>query len=588
MPIDEILDVAIQTASALEAAHRAGIVHRDIKPENIMVRPDGYVKVLDFGLAKLTERSRDPLALETGEHLEARTDPGRVMGTISYMSPEQALAQAIDHRTDIFSFGVVLYEMVTGTPPFTGNSDAAIYDAILHQSPAPVTHSSPDLPVEFEAIIDRALEKDREMRYQTASDLLATLKRLRRDSQSGSGDAASAVSRRPSRRLLWPLRNWRMWLALGAIVALVAGVYLVTRWGWGMKQTDTSLSHAVFTRLTEQADAELFPSLSPDGKVFVYASPAAGNGDIYLQRVGGKNAINLTRNSSSDDTHPVFSPDGEYIAFRSERDGGGIFIMGATGESVKRITDFGYNPAWSPDGQKIVCAQDNFVEPNNRTVLPSKLWMVVVATGQKRLISEGDAVQPTWSPEGHRIAYGGIHKGGRRDIWTIPADGGEAIPVTDDPAVDWNPVWSPDGQYLYFASDRNGSMNLWRVPIEERSGAVLGPPEPVTIPSAYGQHLSFSRDGRRMAYVQVSTRANIQQIGFDPGRERVVGQPAWVTQGSRLATNPDLSPDGQWLVFDSIGGTQEDLFIIRRDGSELRQLTNDVHKDRAPHWSPDG
>ena len=160
--------------------------------------------------------------------------------------------------------------------------------------------------------------------------------------------------------------------------------------------------------------------------------------------------------------------------------------------------------------------------------------------------------------------------------------------MTNDPAIEGSPVWSPDGKYLYFASDRAGSVNVWRVPIEEQTGKVLGPAEAVTTPSPYSAQLSFSRDGRRMAYSQIVRRGNLQQVGFDPETETVTGQPVWITQGSRWANTPDLSPDGEWLAFDSQRGKQDDLFVIRRDGTGLRQLTDDLHKDRVPRWSPDG
>jgi Tol biopolymer transport system component len=389
-----------------------------------------------------------------------------------------------------------------------------------------------------------------------------------------------------------PLRPWwQGWrgkaaLAVGVVVLSMTGWYWLARRGEGVKDASTLPGKAAFTQLTDQPGEELFPSLSPDGKSFIYASYASGNWDIYLQRVGGQKPINLTKDSPAHDTQPAFSPDGEQIAFRSERDGGGIFIMGATGESVRRLTDFGHNPAWSPDGKHIICATDSVAGPEGRYE-GSQLWSITVATSQKQLIPTGDAVQPSWSPQGDRIAYWGIHKGGQRDLWTVPANGGPPIQVTDDAFVDWNPVWSPDGQYLYFASNRGGSMNLWRLPIEERTGEVQGPPESVTTPSPYSQHLSFSRDGQRLAYVQEVNRANIQQVGFDPSTETIIGQPTWITQGSRPAENPDWSPDGEWIVF-AMREPQEDLFVIRRDGTGLRQLTNDVHKDRVPRWSPDG
>ena len=262
--------------------------------------------------------------------------------------------------------------------------------------------------------------------------------------------------------------------------------------------------------------------------------------------------------------------------------------MGATGENAKRLTNFGFNPVWSPDGKEIAYADESIVtNPAMRWSSISRIWAVSVATGEKRLVvTEG--TQPNWSPHGHRIALcGRLRPGGRRDIHTIPAGGGEPVEVTKDPAMDWNPVWSPDGRYLYFASDRGGSMNLWRVPIEENSGRVLGQPEAVTTPSPFSAHLSFSRDGKRIAYAQIISRANLQQVGFDPIRETVTGQPVSITQGSRWANTPDLSPDGEWLAFDSQGSQQDDLFVIKRDGTSLRQLTDDIPRDRRPYWSPD-
>jgi Tol biopolymer transport system component len=281
----------------------------------------------------------------------------------------------------------------------------------------------------------------------------------------------------------------------------------------------------------------------------VYASRASGNWDIYLQRVGGKNQINLTKDSPADDTQPAFSPDGERIAFRSEREGGGIFVMGATGESVKRLTDFGYNPAWSPDGKEIVCAIASYEGPEIRFSLDGRLFAINSGTGAKRLIATqmADAVQPQWSPHGYRVAYWALVQS-RRNIWTVSAQGGQPVAVTDDNFVNWSPVWSPDGRYLYFSSDRGGSMNLWRVPIAEQSGQALGAPEAVTTPSLYSGHFSFSRDGLRIAYTQQTRTSNVYRVGFDPVKEMIMGAPVPITQGTRQIACCSISPDGEWLA----------------------------------------
>src|SRR3989454_3785346 len=604
LTVGQTLDVAIQVASALAAAHQAGIIHRDIKPENIMLRTDGNVKVLDFGLAKLTE----PKTVETaGPTLpQVETAPGLVMGTFSYMSPEQARGLAVDARTDIWSLGVMIYEMAAGRQPFEGETASDVMSLILQKEPPPLAHSWPEVPGELERIVRKALRKDREERYQTIKDLLIDLRNLRKELElsaemersdppisarpvsSGQSAAATAHSASSAEYIVTEIKQHKRAAALilGIIILSAVGFYLFSRRSPATKEA--TLRNATFTQLTDQPGPEYFPSLSPDGKSFAYASYAAGNWDIYLQRAGGKNPLNLTKDSPADDTQPAFSPDGERVAFRSERDGGGIFLMGATGESVKRLTNFGFNPAWSPDGKEVACADEGPLDPNLRNNPNSRIWAVNVATGERRLVTKEDSIQPNWSPHGTRIAYGGRRNAAQRDIWTIPASGGEAMEVTNDAAVEGSPVWSPDGKYLYFASDRSGSMNVWRVPIEEQTGKVLGPPEAVTTPSPYSAQLSFSRDGQRMVYSQMVRGANLQQVGFDPAKETVMGQPVWITQGSRSANTPNLSPDGEWLAFDTQGGKQYHLFVIRRDGTGLRQLTDDSYKDRAPRWSPDG
>ena len=193
-----------------------------------------------------------------------------------------------------------------------------------------------------------------------------------------------------------------------------------------------------------------------------------------------------------------------------------------------------------------------------------------------------------WSPHGSRIAYWGLPAdSAQRDICTIPAEGGPPVPVTSDAALDWNPVWSPDGAFLYFISDRGGSMNLWRVPIDEASGRPLGAPESITTPSPFIAHVSLAADGRRIAYSSLTLTSNLQKMDFDPVSETVKAPPIAITSGSRFFIDPDVSPDGQSVVFRS-GVGREDLFISRVDGTGLRQLTDDEARDRTPVWTPDG
>ncbi len=568
-PLDlkDVLEIAVQIASALGAAHEAGIVHRDIKPENVMVRPDGFVKVLDFGLAKLTE-PRD----SDGPNLETR--PGQVAGTLQYLSPEQVLGKPTGPRSDLFSLGTLLYELTTGVRPFDGPTDGAVFEAIVNRLPVQPSSLRPSLQREFEEVLLRTLEKDPELRFQTAVDLRSALRRLMRAS---SPAAASVPTAKPGRLL--PVA-----LALsGAVVAALA-----IGWWASLAARRPLLSLPVrFERLTDGPGEEIFPSLSADGKQFLYSSAVRGKWDIYLQRTGGATAVNLTAESKDDDTQPSLSPDGTRIAFRSERDGGGIFLMEATGENPTRLTREGYLPAWSPDGKRLVYSSVNFIIPSSRLAPVSRLHVLQLATGAERVLDTADAIQPNWSPHGYRIAYWGMASGGRRDIFTVGVDSGNPTAVTHDAPTDWNPVWSPDGGALYFISDRGGSMNLWRVPIDERTGRTLGEPVPVTVPADSVEYLNFSQTGS-FAFAQSRQRNNLFAVHYNPARQTVTGEPESIGNSAHDVTVFSFSPDESQLVHDDVGAVTEDLWIMNRDGTAKRRLTSDPFRDRSPAWSPHG
>jgi len=582
----QFFEYAVPLADALAMAHRHGIMHRDLKPDNLMVNTEGHLKVLDFGLAKLLEEDVTDPGVSTVTHL---TQEGFVMGTVAYMSPEQAEGRAVDHRSDIFSAGVVLYEMATAERPFKGDTRASLMTSILRDTPAPVTDLNRTMPYHVGRIIRKCLAKNPDQRYQSAQDLKIDLVELAREVESGtltemSGEQARAIVRR---RLRAP------WLA-GVVLALAAGAVGsgATWWlaGRGQPAAETSLATAgTFSRVSEQVGLELEPSISPDGKMVVYTSfTSAGRSDLLVQRAGGRNAINLTRDTPGKHRHPAFSPDGERIAFSSDREGGGIFVMGALGESLVRVTDFGSRPAWSPDGGRIVFETDNWADPTGRNP-PSELWIVDVKTREKHKLYEGDAVQPAWSPNGQRIAFWALPKaGGQRDLWTISAMGGTPRAVTRDAALDFNPAWSPDGKYLYFSSNRGGSINVWRVAIDQDSGEVLGEPQPVTRAVGADNHsVALSRDGKRMVYVSGVNQNLTSRASFDPGKGALAGPLAPLPGEARTVVPADESRDGQWLVFQRASPV-EDLFVLKTDGTGLRQLTNDSAKDRGPQWSPDG
>ena len=577
LKLRDVLSIVAQVAEALSAAHHSGIIHRDIKPENVMIRADGYVKVLDFGLAKLAEGDATDAA-------PAQTQAGATMGTLAYMSPEQATGETIDQRTDIWSLGVVLYELVTKQKPFRGANRQSTVNAILSSEPNSATNSDPALPAELDLVFDKALEKDRELRYQTASDFRADVRRLLRAMDSAP---SSSRQRLITTRMTKPRAQRRWWPALAGLAIFAV---VVVAWYWSRSvPAAPNWSRATHVQLTDQPGEEFFPSLAPDGKSFVYASKATGNFDLFLQRVGGKNPTLLTKDSSADDTQPAFSPDGERIAFHSERQPSGIYVMEATGENLRPVTPGGFHPSWSPDGKEIVFSEAGREAPDVRNTFPSKLWIVNVETGVRRIVTERDAMQPAWSPHGARIAFWFMPPSvGRSDIATIPSGGGEPLVITKDASTNWNPIWSSDGRYLYFASDRSGNMNFWRVAIDEETGKVLSEPEAVVTPSKFSSHLNFSRDGKRMIYVQTENQSNIQAAGFDADREKVLGEPFWITRGDRQIVRPELAADGKQFVMRVPRRTQDDIVVVSRDGANWRDLTNDKFFDRYPRWSPDG
>jgi serine/threonine protein kinase len=560
LPPRKAIDYAIQIARGLSAAHAKGIIHRDLKPENLFVTRDGHVKILDFGLARLR------VAFQEGSDQSATqvrpTLPGVVMGTAGYMSPEQVRGLDVDERTDIFAFGTILYEMLTGRRTFTGASTVETMNAILTEDPPPIAG---EVPGALERVIFRCLEKEREQRFGSAHDLAFALEAV---SVTRSGPQP-----RVSKRSTTALR----WVAAAAIVAAIAAA----AWFAGRATRRSSAFTRNLTQLTFNYEEQ--PSIAPDAKSFAFVSGAAGEKDIYVQRIGGSNSINLTKDSGADNIEPAFSPDGQQIAFASTREGGGLFVMGATGESVRRVSETGFTPSWSPDGKSVVVSTMEFQDPAVRSGT-GVLYVIDVATGQRKVLKTGDAVEPAWSPDGRWIAYWGVQLG-RRVIFTVPAAGGASSIIVGNDSINWAPAWSPDGRELYYSSDVSGSMNLWRVAID-RDGRSAGAPEQVTASPGWTARPSIARDGT-MVFATLAGDSRLMSLPFDPVAMRVNGPPEAAGNGSRRILTADVTRDGKWIAFSTVG-PQENLFVCRPDGSDLRQITNDSFKNRGPVWSPDG
>lgn len=460
--------------------------------------------------------------------------------------------------------------------------------AVLTDEPPPI--ESPEISPALEATIRHCLEKDPRERFQSARDLAFHLQSLPEMQRVTASSHRALPRQRP---------RWYRAAVIGlpVVLALAAGGFVLR----GLRPDSSLAVTPTYKQLTSADGLEIFPTLAPDGKSFAYVSSQSGNRDIYVQRVDGRAAINITADWQDDDSEPAFSPDGSQIAFRSEREGGGIFVMSVTGESPRRLTNFGHNPAWSPDATRLAVGTDGIeLLPHNRARM-SELWIVDVRNGTSRPLaqphkggpdfgSDSDAVQPSWSPHGNRIAFGGQSAPNmQRDIWTIDPNAPEpkktVVRVTES-ALNWNPVWSPDGKYLYYGSDRNRTLNLWRVPMNEETGRPTGMPELVALPASVAGHFTFAKSGE-LAYVAVANSYRLMAVPFD-ANTAVLGPPRQLLAGSQEIYTFAPSPDGKVIAYTTGGWTQEDVFIADADGTHVRQLTNDDAKDRSVEWSPDG
>ena len=581
IPPRKAIAYALQIAKGIGAAHARGIVHRDLKPENVMITRDDLVKILDFGLAK----PMDVGGSDQTRGASLATSAGTVLGTFGYMAPEQVRAQAVDHRADMFAFGAVLYEMLTGRRAFKGETAADTMSAILTKDPEDLDLARLSISPGLERTVRRCLEKTPELRFQSANDLAFALETLSTGSASiSTGGGAQALSPTPSAPVQTARRPWLPW-SVAALAALAAAAAWITRGSAPAAEPRWDN----FTRISELAGEETSPSLSPDGSTVAYAVRVNGSWDIYSQRVGGRNATPIISDPQRNEGGPAYSPDGASLAFHEADADGGIFVAGATGESVRRVTDIGFHPAWSPNGKDIAFTTEEIVDPASR-LGESSLYVVSAAGGTPRKVVDGDAAQPSWAPSGDRIVYWS-NTGGQRDIYTVPAAGGARTAVTEDAPLDWSPVWSPDGKRIYFASERGGAMNLWRVAVDASTGRTSGEPEPVTngVQASAGLP-SFSKDGSRVAFRSRIGSINPVEIPFDPATGRA-GEPRLLDTRTNIRVPSDVSPDGTQIAYFSIGDRQEDLFVGPATGDKkgsMRRVTDDVARDRAPVFTHDG
>jgi Tol biopolymer transport system component len=621
LKLSEALNIAEQMASALAAAHEAGIVHRDIKPENVMLRRDGYVKVLDFGLAKLTEQQSVKVVATSAPIAAGNTDTG-VMGTLGYMSPEQAQGLSIDKRTDIFSLGVVIYEMLTGRLPFEVKTPGGVIVLTPEEEPPPLTDYSPEAPDELQRIVNKALCENREERYQTVADLLTDLQSVRSAPTKKSGFNARRLS------------------FLAAALALLIGGPL---WFYASRHTAKSSlvpmtvpSPAMKTiPLTSLPGREFAPTFSPDGRyvAFVWGGEAGDNWDIYIKLIDGGTPQRLTSNPDAD-VAPIWSPDGNYIAFtRFSAEDRAIFIIPASGGPERKllsaqvadsIFDIGLFD-WSPDGKSLVYSDASSVET------PVSINRLSVDTLEARQLTSPPArwfgdQYPVLSPDGQMLAFARMSSWAVEDIYIMPAAGGEPRRLTFDKQLIQGLAWTRDGRSIVFSSARGGTSRLWRIAVAGGEPELLGVGGDNTIYPAiprHGQRLAYTIDSvamsmwrvnladspgktsSRVKVLSTTTHDSFPQISPD-GKKIVLSSgrsgsdEIWVcdSDGSNMlqltkfggpATGtPRWSPDGRHIAFDTRLDEQSDIYVISAKGGSPRRLTEDRAEDVVPSWSRDG